>query len=154
MKLRRHHVVLSGAVIAVALMLAFATSFLIDGATTNNTYDALSAHRVALSGHQLGCAWVGPTNRWTGAPTVEVCRIADEYQGHYLTWVVASGQSHTLYVDPQDTSIHMTEASFNNGPRETTGDLVIGVVLIVGAVCVTVLHEMHRRRRHRRHGTS
>ena len=151
MKLRRHHVILSGAVIAIAVMLGFAISFLVDAATTNSTYDALSAHRVALSGHQLGCAWVGPSSRYNGSGTVQVCRIAGDYQGQYLTWVIGFGQSNTLYVDPHDKSIRMTRTTFNNGPRETTGDIAIGVLLILGAGVVATLHEVHRRRRQHRH---
>jgi hypothetical protein len=150
MRLRRHHVILSGAVIAVAVMLGFAVSFLVDASTTNRTYDALSAHRVALSGHQLGCAWVGPSSRSNGGGTVQVCRIAGDYRGQYLTWVISFGQSDTLFVDPHDPSIRMTETTFNNGPRETTGDIAIGILLIFGAGVVATLHELHRRHRHRR----
>lgn len=137
--------------IAIGVMLGFAAAFLTDASNTNRAYDALLTHRVALSGHELGCAWVA-SDRTSQAPTVQLCRFASTYHDHFLSWVVGAGVPHVLYVDPNDTAVHMTQATFNNGPVETTGDIVIGALLVAGATYVAVLHELHRRHRRRRSG--
>src|ERR1700722_8326369 len=151
MNVRRHHVILSGAIIAIVLMVGFATSFIVDAASTNRTYDTLAADHVALSGRQLGCASVGSVGRYSATQALRVCRVAAEYKGQEIIWFAPYGQSRILYVDPHDPSIQMTQGTFGNGPTETTGDVVIAVTLIVGAACVATIHEVHRRRRHRRH---
>ena len=152
MRVERHHIVLSGAVIAIGVMLGFAVSFLVDASSTNRAFDALAAHHVALPGHELGCAWVGPSTRASSAPTRMVCRIGYDYRGTGFTEVIGYGQSKTAYVDPTDPEVHMTKVSFDNGPRETTGDLAIASALIAGAIGVGVLHEVHRRRMRRFRG--
>jgi len=140
--------VLSTALIVIAVMLGFAAAFLADAASTNRAYDALAAHRVRLPGQELGCAWVGPTMRTTGSPTSRVCRIQYDYRNSRFTEVIGYGQLQAAYVDPADPALHMTEADFDNGPRETIGDLTIASLLIVGAIGVGILHELHRHRRH------
>jgi hypothetical protein len=51
--------------------------------------------------------------------------------------------------------MRMSEVAFDKGPEETTGDIVIAALLVLGAVTVTVVHQVHLRRRTRhRHRTS
>ena len=136
-------------VIAVLLQLGFAAAFLVDASQTNRTYDALSAHRVTVSAHTLGCAFVGRVGS-SGSYTGHVCRVGYSYQGQQFTAYIPYGQDETFYVDPVDTSLRMSKTSFDKGPEETTGDIVIAALLLSGAVIVTVLHQVHMRRSARR----
>jgi hypothetical protein len=138
-----------GVLIAVLLQLGFAAAFLVDASQTNRAYDALSAHRVPVSAHTLGCAFVGSVGR-SGHYAGHVCRVGYTYQGQQFTAYIPYGQDETFYVDPNDTSLRMSKTSFDKGPEETTGDLVIAALLLSGAVTVTVLHQIHLRR-HARH---
>jgi hypothetical protein len=136
-------------VVAVLLQLGFAAAFLLDASQTNRTYDALSAHRVTVTAHTLGCAFVGSVGR-SGNYSGHVCRVGFGYQGQQFTAYIPFGQNETFYVDPVDTSMRMSKASFDKGPEETTGDIVIAALLLAGAVIVTVLHQRHIRRPARR----
>ena len=140
MKIRKHHVVLSTALILVVVQLSLAGAFLADAAQTNGAYDALASRRVAVSGQLLGCA---STRR---APSL-ACRFTYNYQGLSFSFLLPAGERSTAYVDPADPSIRMPEFLFQSGPTTIVGDLVIGSCLIAGAVLVAVLHAVHRRRR-------
>jgi hypothetical protein len=47
-------------VLVVLVQLGFAIAFLVDAARTNNTYDALVSHRVAVRGHAVECVTIAP----------------------------------------------------------------------------------------------
>jgi hypothetical protein len=146
MRVHRRHVLHVGVIVAVVLQLGFAGAFFVDASQTNRAYDALAAHRVALTARTIGCVFVGSISR-TGNYSGHVCRVAYSYQGQQFTAVIGSNQTRTFYVDPHDTALRMNKASFDNGPDETTGDLVIAALLLFGALTVTVLHQVHVRRR-------
>jgi hypothetical protein len=146
MRIGRRHVVHVSVLVAVVVQLGFASAFLVDAAQTNRTYDALAAHHVALAGRVRGCASV-PTVRGFGS---RFCRVGYRYDDQQFTAVIPAGKTTTLYVDPNDTSLRMNESSFDKGPEETDGDLVLAGLLLAGAVLVTVVHVVHLRRRHAR----
>jgi hypothetical protein len=139
MKIRKHHVVLSTALILVVVQLSLAGAFLADAAQTNSAYDALASHRVAVSGQLLGCA---STRRAASL----ACRFAYDYQGLSFSFLLPAGEQSTAYVDPADPSIRMPEVNFQSGRTTVVGDLVFGSCLIAGAILVAVLHAVHRRR--------
>jgi len=136
-------------IVAVLLQLGFAAAFLVDASQTNRTYDALSAHRVTAPAHTIGCAFVGTVGR-SGNYSGHVCQVGYSYRGQQFTAYIPYGQDETFYVDPIDTSLRMSKVSFDKGPEETTGDMVIAAWLLSGAVIVTVLHQLHIRRSARR----
>jgi hypothetical protein len=135
--------VLSGAAIAIVVMLGFATAFIVDAADTNRTYDALATHRVQLPGHVLGCSLFrssrGASNR--------LCRIGYDFRGYSFTEVIGSNLSDAAYVDPGNPALHMSKVDFDGGPEERTVDLTFAGLLFAGAFGVGILHELHRRRR-------
>ena len=147
MDVQRHHIVLSGAVIAMVVMLGFAAAFIADASKTSRTYDALAAHRVRLAGRQLGCAAMSTTRR---LGNTVLCRVAYDYRGVSFTEVVGRGQPEDAYVDPAQPTMHMTAVDFDGGPEESTGDLVLAGLLFAGAVAIGIGHELHRHRRRRR----
>jgi hypothetical protein len=147
-RVRKHHVIFGGAAIAVIVQLAFAGGFLVDAAQTNGPYDALSAHRVPVTGRILGCAYAGGYTR--GFPSGHVCRLAYDYKDHTFTMLLAYGANRTAYVDPENPSIRMSKVDFDGGPSEIVFDLVIASSLLAGAILVAVLHETHRVRRRKR----
>jgi hypothetical protein len=146
MRVRRRHVLHVGVILAVVLQLAFAGAFLADASQTNRAYDALAAHRVTVTARTVGCVFVGSISR-SGNYSGHVCRVAYSYQGQQFSAVIGFNQTRTFYVDPLDTALRMNMASFDNGPDETTGDLIIAALLLFGALTVTVLHQIHVRRR-------
>jgi hypothetical protein len=141
MKIRKHHVVMSTALIFVVAQLSLAGAFLADAAQTNSAYDALATHRVAVSGQLLGCA---DTSRRS---TTQVCRFNYDYQGLSFSFLLPYGERSAAYVDPADPSIRMPAVNFQSGPTTIVGDLVFASCLIAGAILVAVLHVVHRRRR-------
>jgi hypothetical protein len=141
MKIRKHHVVLSTALVLVVVQLSLAGAFLVDAAQTNSGYDALASHRVAVPGQPVGCAY---TSRRGAA---HLCRFTYNYQGVSFSFVLNYGEQSTAYVDPADPSIRMPEVNFQGGPTTIVGDLVLGSCLIAGAILVAVVHTVHRRRR-------
>jgi hypothetical protein len=141
MRIRKHHVVLSTALILVAVQLSLAGAFLVDAAQTNSGYDALASHRVAVSGQLLGCAY---TSRRGAA---HLCRYRYHYRGLSFSFVLDYGEQSTAYVDPADPSIRMPEVNFQGGPTTIVGDLVFGSCLIAGAILVAAVHTVDRRRR-------
>ncbi len=141
MKIRKHHVVLSTALILVVVQLSLAGAFLADAAQTNGAYDALTSHRVAVSGRRLGCSY---TSR---RALTDTCRFTYNYQGLIFNFLLRYGEQSTAYVDPTDPSIRMPEVNFQGGPTTIVGDLVFASCLIAGAILVAVLHAVHRRRR-------
>ena len=141
MKIRKHHVVLSTALVLVVVQLSLAGAFLVDAAQTNSGYDALASHRVAVPGQLVGCAY---TNRRGAA---HLCRFTYNYQGGTFSFVLDYGEQSTAYVDSADPSIRMPEVNFQGGPTTIVGDLVIASCLIAGAILTAALHAVHRRRR-------
>jgi hypothetical protein len=143
MTIRKHHVVLGTALILVVVQLSLAGAFLADAAQTNGAYNALASHRVAVPGQPLGCS---ATTRRSASL---VCRFTYNYQGLSFNFLLPYGERSTAYVDPADPSIRMPEVNFRGGPTTIVGDLVFASCLISGAILVTVMHEVHRRRRTR-----
>ena len=150
MKVRRHHVILSTAVLVTLVMLGLAGGFVLDAIQTNKPYEALTAHRVSLSGRSLGCADVSVGGRQSRAYVYE-CRYSYSYAGRGFTSQLPQGEPSALYVDPDDPNIYMPAVTFNNGPHEIVGDVVIASLLVSGALITMAVHEVHRRRRARRH---
>jgi hypothetical protein len=146
MRVGRRHVLHASVVIAVLVQLGFASAFLADASQTNRSYDALVAHRVPVTAHILGCASLGTTSRSLRNPA-RICRVSYSYQGASFTAFLPYGQPTTFFVDPNDTGMRMSEVSFDKGPEETTGDIVIAGLLFFGALSVTVVHLLHLRRR-------
>ena len=97
-------------------MLGFATAFIVDAANTNRKYDALSAHRVRLSGHELGCSSTGSGSR---CGVTRLCRIAN-FRGYRFTELIRYALPHAAYVDPGNPALPMTEVDFDGGPEERT----------------------------------
>jgi hypothetical protein len=84
-----------------------------------------------------------------------ICEVGYSYRGEQFTAYIPFAQSGTFYVDPDNPAMRMGEVAFDKGPEETTGDIVIAVLLVLGAVIVTAVHQVHLRRRSRhRHRTS
>jgi hypothetical protein len=129
-------------VVAVVVQLGFAVAFLVDADQTNRVYDALAGHRVAITGQVRGCAEVVTTR---GGGT-RFCRVGYDYQGQQFSALLPSGQTTTVYVDPDDPSMRMNKVAFDKGSEETTGDLVLAGVLVLGAISVTAVHVVHLRR--------
>jgi hypothetical protein len=147
-RVRRRHVLHGTVILVVLVQLGFASGFLIDAAQTNDSYDALTAGRVALTGHVAGCALVGSTGR---RPSVLICRVDYRYRTTTFSYFIPAGQSRTAFIDPRDPSIRMTKVDFEGGPATTTVDLVCASLLLFGATLVTTVHLVRLRRgRHRR----
>jgi hypothetical protein len=141
-------------IIAVLLQLGFAAAFFVDANQTNRTYDALAAHRVVVMSHRIGCAYVGRPGRF-GVNSGNVCEVGYSYRGEQFTAYIPFAQPGTFYVDPDNPAMRMSEVAFDKGPEQSTGDIVIAVLLVLGAVTVTAVHQVHLRRRSRyRHRTS
>lgn len=144
MKVRPRHVLHVGVVIAVLAQLAFAAAFLVDSALTNRAYDDLAAHRIAVTSRLVGCIYLGPS-RTSGASFGEICRVVYHYRDQDFSAVINIAQPKIFYIDPLDTSVRMNKATFDNGPTESTGDIVFAVLLLLGAVLVTLIHQVHLR---------
>ena len=146
----RRHVVDGFVVLVVLIQLGFAVAFLVDAAETNNTYDALAGHRVAVHGHSVGC-FVITTGRYQ-TNTTQICRVDYRYAGRTFTAVIPYGETTTFFVDPRNLSYRMNEANFEDGPAATTGDLAFASVALLGALAVTAVHlgHLHQRRLHQR----
>jgi hypothetical protein len=143
MNLRRIHIFHSAAAIGVAVQLGFAVAFLVDALTVNQTYNAVAAHRVEVTAQTTGCFSVrrGPST----------CSVTYSFAGHDFTAVIPATSSKQFYVDSLNTRYRMNASSFAHGPVEITGDIVIAVLLVLGAVAITVAHQLHLRRRRRAH---
>jgi hypothetical protein len=76
-----------------------------------------------------------------------MCTVDYHYNGATFTTLIALGRSTTVFVDPRDTSKRMTEVDFDGRLEETTVDLVLASVLLVGATTTTTIHLLHIRRR-------
>jgi hypothetical protein len=142
----RRHVLHSRVVIIVLVQLGFAATLLFDAAGTNRSYDALQANHVALKGQVRGCTFTTKSRNAYG----RVCRAFYSYRGTTFSEYIGANQSTTAFVDPQNASIRMTKVDFDGGPEATTTDVVIGALLILGAVTVSAVHLAHIRRRRRR----
>jgi hypothetical protein len=151
MRLRAVHVLHSGVVLAVLVLLGFASAFLVDALQANSTYDALAAHRVAVRGHVIGCFDVQAGI--VAGYGARGCRVGYSYKDRSFSAMIGDNQSRTFYVDPLDTAYRMNSATFSNGPVEVTGDIVIAVALFAGAALITTVHQIHLYRRRKRRGT-
>lgn len=142
----------STVVIVVLVQLGFASALLFDAAGTNRSYDALRSSRVALAGQVRGCTFVTRAGRGIGGSYGRVCRVGYTYHGATFSEYIAAGRTTTVFVDPQNASIRMTKVDFDGGPEATTVDVVLGTLLVLGAVTVSAVHVAHiRRHRRRRH---
>ncbi|HEY7947442.1 MAG TPA: hypothetical protein VID75_07190 [Acidimicrobiales bacterium] len=143
LRIRRRHLLHSAVSVAVLVQLGFAAAFLVDAAVTNATYDAPAARHVSLNGRVQGCAPYGAPRR----TIARMCTVDYHYNGATFTTLIALGRSTTVFVDPRDTSKRMTEVDFDGRLEETTVDLVLASVLLVGATTTTTIHLLHIRRR-------
>ena len=141
MKLRRIHILRSAAAVGVVVQLGFAAAFLGDALMVNQTYDAVAAHRVEVTAQTTGCFYVrrGPST----------CDVTYSFAGHGFIAVIPATSSKQFYVDSVNTRYRMNASTFAHGPVEITGDIVIAVLLVLGAAAVTVAHQLHLRRRRR-----
>jgi hypothetical protein len=136
----------SSVLIVVLVQLGFAAALLFDAAGTNRSYDALQASHVALRGQVRACTFnTGRTNAYG-----RVCRVFYSYRGTTFSEYIGANRPTTVFVDPQNASIRMTKVDFDGGPEATTTDVVIGALLILGAVTVSAVHLAHIQRRRRR----
>lgn len=144
-KVRKHHVIVSGAVVGVGVLLGFSAAFFIDAAQTDRAYDQLAAHRAPAHGYLLGCFDMGVTR--THAPTV--CEYTYSYRKSSFSPVLRVDERAGAYVDPKDPSVHMGAVTFAHGPEAVTGDLAIASTCVAGALVIAITHEVHRSRRRR-----
>jgi hypothetical protein len=144
MKLRRIHIFHSAAVVGVAVQLGFAAAFLGDALMVNRAYDAVAAHRVEVTAQTTECLY--------GRRGVNTCDVTYSFAGHDFTAVIPAAWPKQFYVDSLNTRYRMDASTFGRGPVEITGDIVVAVLLVLGALMVTVIHQLHihRRRRMRR----
>jgi hypothetical protein len=147
MRVTRRHVFHSTVSILILVQLGFAGAFLYDAHQTNRTYDLLADHRVLVKGLNRGCFEIGGGQR---GPLARVCHVTYNYQGTQFSLIMPPKQSTDAYVDPQDPSIRMTKVSFDGGPERTTVDLVLALLLMVGAITMATAHLAHLRRRRSR----
>jgi hypothetical protein len=148
MGIGRRHVWHGTVLLIVLVQLGFPVGFLVDAFLTNRTYDTLTTDRIAVAGRIQGCAFAGESR--SDAPLAHVCRVDYDDHGSAFSVVMPFGERTTVYVDPQNTSIRMTEVPFDGGPEETTVDIVLATLLLGGAVIVSTVHLIHLRRRQRR----
>lgn len=149
MKLRRVHVSHSAVVLAVIVLVGFAAAFLADAAMTNDTYDALAAHHVAVTAQTIKCFYRPRPSRGSSVGPPNLCQVRYSVKGHTFYAAIAATAPKVFYVDPSDPGHRMNQLAFAKGPLEVTGDIVIAILLLSGAAAVTTVHQIHLRRRRR-----
>jgi hypothetical protein len=151
-KVRPRHVVHSLAVLVVLTQLAFAGLFLADVVTTSATYDGLVAHRVPVTAHLVGCFNIVAFPASAEKAFYDNCYVTYKYRGQEFHAWIDKSWSLVFYVDPLNTSYRMNRTIFNNATENIDSDILFIVLLLLGAIAVTTVHQLHlyRRRRHRR----
>ena len=151
MRLRPFHLLHSAIVLVVLVLVGFGSAFLADAISANRTYDRLAAHHVVVKANVVYCTG-RPAGRLFGRSGGYVCLVSYTYAGQTFQASIPGADPKIFYVDPADPAYRMSEASFRNGPRETTGDVVIASLLFCGAVAITTVHQVHLYRRRRDRG--
>jgi hypothetical protein len=152
-RIRRRHVFHGTVALVVLLLLSLSAAFAVDSVQTNDAYDALVAHRVAVRGHPHGCALRGRSGVGIGP---RVCRYDYVLGTTHFSALIPFGQSAVLYVDPADHSIRMSKVDFDGGPEvATVDDVFVGLTLLAALVVTTTdLAHRHRRRAKRPRSSS
>lgn len=140
-KLRRIHIFHSAAVVGVADLLGFAAALVGDALMVNQAYDAVAARRVEVTAQTTGCFY--------GRRGANVCDVTYSFAGHDFTAVIPATWPKQFYVDSLNTRYRKNASTFARGPAEITGDIVVAVLLFLGALVVAVAHQLHLRRRRR-----
>jgi hypothetical protein len=138
------HILHCGVATAVGVQLGFAGAFVADAIGANHTYDTLAAHHVVVKAQTVACYRVG--GRYSSGP---LCNVSYNYHGEDFSAVIGYRQQRAFYIDPLNTSFRMSQATFANGPREVTSDIVFAALLVSGATLMTSVHQIHLRRRRR-----
>lgn len=75
-------------------------------------------------------------------------RYGDE---QFHAWIDKSW-SLTFYVDPFNTVFRMNKSTYDHATENINSDIAFAVLLLLGAMLVTIVHQFHlyRRQRHRR----
>jgi hypothetical protein len=125
-------------VLLVLTQLSFAGLFLWDLKQTSDVYNALVAHRVAVTGHLVGCFNIyQPDN----------CYVTYKYDGQkYSAWI-EKNYGVRFYVDPRNTSYRMNKAIYDGADENIYGDAVIASLLLSGALLMTASQQYHLYRR-------
>lgn len=147
MRIRLRHVVHSLVVLAVLAQVASAGLFLADVLRTSATYDGLVAHRVPVTGHIVECF------------NFTLQREELYYDNCYATYRFGHQEFHAwidkswglvFYVDPLNTSYRMNKATFDSATENIDSDILFIVLLLLGAIAVTAVHQLHMYRRRKR----
>jgi hypothetical protein len=146
-RIRLRHVIHSLVVLAVLTQLALAGLFLADVLTTSATYDGLVAHRVPVTAYQVNCFnAVGEPEKFF----YDNCYASYKYQDQtFHAWIDKSWGS-VFYVDPLNTSYRMNKATFDSATENIDSDILFIVLLLLGAIAVTAVHQLHMYRRRKR----
>jgi hypothetical protein len=147
LRVRLRHVVHSLTVLVVATLLVFAGLFLGDLARTGTTYNNLVAHHVAVTGRLFRCFNV------TGEPEkffYDNCYVNYSYQHQEFHAWTDKSWGVVFYVDPENTSYRMNKTIYDNAQENIDSDVVFAVLLLSGALLVTVGHLVYLNRLRRR----
>jgi hypothetical protein len=148
-RVRPIHVIHSVAVLAVVTQLVFASLFLADTLQTSASYDALTAHRVQVQAHQVACFGPGSPNHFAGY--FDNCFVTYRYQDHHFHAWIDRSWGLIFYVDPYNTVFRMNKSTYDHATVNINSDIAFAVLLLLGAVLVTIFHQYHLYRRRRLH---
>jgi len=153
LRVRLRHVVHSLTVLVVATLLVFAGLFLGDLARTSTTYNNLVVHHVAVTGRLFRCFNV------TSVPekfSYDNCYVNYTYQHQEFHAWTDKSWGLVFYVDPDNTSYRLNKTIYDNAQENIDSDVLFAILLLGGAVLVTVGHlvylsRLRRRRRMQNH---
>jgi hypothetical protein len=131
--------------LAVLTQLVFAGLFLGDLLTTSATYDELVAHHVPVTAHCLNIV------TYSRRVYFNSCYDTYEYRGQEFHAVTGKSSSLVFYVDPLNTSYRMNKTAFDQANGEIETETTLVVLLLLGAVVTTSVHQLHLHRRRQRH---
>lgn len=133
------------------LLLGFGALFVADALSVNDTYRALSKARVAVTENARHCFFLpgsslasryGPS---FGPPNT--CDVGYVYGGKEFQSIVPVTWSKVFYVDPRDPRIRANATIFNRTRTELRFDVIVAGLLFAGALTVSIVHQVHYRRR-------
>jgi hypothetical protein len=151
MGIQRHHVILTSAWLVVVVFAGLGIAFMVTASQTNRTYNALTAHHVTVSARVQGCAYAGGTSNSNQTPYHLMCRVDYGYKGLRFNNLVPAQQHYVFLVDPENTSVRMSETNFKRGPEAIAGSITFGIVFLVLAVGVAIVHLRYIARRRAHH---
>lgn len=148
MRRQFRNVVHCAVLLAVAVQVGFAVAFLLDAHWAETAYSALAAHHVRVPAQTARCGQFLTSTR----PNTykHACLVTYSFQGKKYSDVMPYNQPRAFYIDPLNPSDRMSVGNFAHGPTGRTADIVFASLLLSGAVLVTIVHQMHLRRRRQR----